>query len=928
MTTVDTPPSDVFSMAVVAASFPRHRFDLSDASRLDMDMDNTMGTVHLVPNPDFVFPMRPSQQDGVGPPGNRRPVSMHLTLSPAQLRSRPQRQSVSTLPTFTFNSTNTTGLLNHGAEPSPAGSADPVTPSRNMKHRRGASEFVGGDSRFGVSTLVSTSPIKTGDTLPLPDDRPSTTGSPARRRGHAHRRSTAISGHDLSAILQPRDSNLAPSSVSTTTADHQQPQAAVFSPQTQSNDSVPPTESCSDTFARPPSRPRVGFSENVEYIPRPLSTVSSDTVSSASTLRGHSVANSISSVISLGGIGTPSQRRNRTPPIIIDSPSGLSHGYPFPRDTTRLPEDMPRSLAEGDRNKASSESTATSPNLSITFEEPEASRLSNKKRAFLKLDRRRSEPLISTSVLQQPGLSTISLHEPVTSNPMHEKDTENDDAWLSLSRKSSRRKVKQWANAFLGRRTVDPRKTKSLILSSTEPLPSPGLEATPSEQDPFVDADLDLDAVFGQDSLASLDNADGPSFPTLGLTTDTGPTFSRSDNDNDDPSPIIDLDAALGPYGTPSMSGSRRQMHSGNFGRRCLDRNHNRTYSLPTLAPFDHDRTGSPKASPMADVFEEEEEADSHSTSGKPACPLLSVPTTETDEETGTGIQIVDAATEDETMTRGRISAQGLGIDRQTDTTAEDGALAVPGLQPSMLVQIRRTSIVEDTIFEESSPVEIVEDFEEPRTSSVTKSSDSSEASTVLPDPGNLAMPLTPSAPSPSTPVSYIASTFSSPDGHGYHGLFDPGRLGTSTSSMTDNRTISSLATAEHGLDMRISVEDVPSLTSSHSTMMSAAHFNSSRRDFSDRSGSVASMPAEAEVLERRRKRSSIHSLSRLVGGPFGESRNRLPFDQRPQTAMPTTTTTTTTTMFDDGKKKKEHRMSKLLFWRSKGDVRSVSSSK
>ena len=49
---------------------------------------------------------------------------------------------------------------------------------------------------------------KPSEALPLLAE-PST-GSPGRARGHAHRRSTAISGHDLASILQPRDSNAAP----------------------------------------------------------------------------------------------------------------------------------------------------------------------------------------------------------------------------------------------------------------------------------------------------------------------------------------------------------------------------------------------------------------------------------------------------------------------------------------------------------------------------------------------------------------------------------------------------------------------------------------------------------------------------------------------------------------------------------------------
>lgn len=911
-------------MALVAPSLPHHRFDPFDIHQdVCLTMDPSAASVHLVPNPEFVFPARsPTSNDDASP--TKRPVSMHLNLSPPSRQRSHQRQSVSTLPTFTFNATDATGL-GQPSPPLPSPTlALPTTPSRSLGHRRRASEFVGGDSRYGVSTLVSTSPSKPADILPLPTDQP-TTGSPARRRGHAHRRSAAISGHDLASILQPRDANAAlpmtstssaakelspgpspplPSSEESLREDSTGLSASAFSPRT-SNDVRPFT-------AYPSTRPRVGFSENIEYIPRPLSTVSSDTASSVSTVRGHSVGNSVSSLISLGGVGTVSPRRSTTPPT-MDLRLAPSSGYrsSFESRPTLGPQD---SALGNPTNPSLSEYTGSSPNLSIKFDAPDGAHLPLKKKTLRgRLDRRRSEPLIFTASPEQPGVSTVSLHEPVMSGPF-----EHGNMGHELNRKSSRRKVKDWASAFLGRKTKDPRKTKSMILHSNSKRSSESEPDTPTAQaEAFLDSEPDLDAVFGSDPFGPADDAPGFSFPQACPDVDIPilyPSVTGHD-DTEDPNHVIDLDAALGPYGTPSMSGGRRQMHSAGFGKRGLDRGHNRTFSLPALTPFKMDRPSSPVRSAMADVFEEDEEAESAPVETATGGSVPSSEPADSDDEVGTGIQVVDAVEDHEEQNLAWSAERGLGIQGQSAHARSPGSV----LHPHSPTSMRRTSVVDDTIIEEASPIDIVGDDEEPRASSVTKSSDSSETPTVLADQHNLTLPV-PEA-TPLTPSSYTASAFSSPD-HSYHqGFFDPSRLGTSASSMTDNRTISSFATGDHGLDMRMSVDDVPSLTSSRSTMISSMQHPIPRRDFSDRSGSVVSVPAEVEMMERRRKRSSIQSLSKLVGHPFGDSRTRLPCDQRPQTAAPETSSL-------EGKKRKENRLSKLMFWRSKGDTRSFSSNK
>jgi hypothetical protein len=214
--------------------------------------------------------------------------------------------------------------------------------------------------------------------------------------------------------------------------------------------------------------------------------------------------------------------------------------------------------------------------------------------------------------------------------------------------------------------------------------------------------------------------------------------------------------------------------------------------------------------------------------------------------------------------------------------------------------------------------VEIVEDFEEPRTSSVTHSSDSTvtpqlsaddtkEKHTVM----NLSLPL--AQQNLMTPDTFTSS-FPSPDFRSSQVSLDTPRLGTAASSMTDYQAMPSPRFGEPGPELRVSVDDVPSLTSSRSTMTSAmqsAFPLPSPRQPGDRSSSLCSTPSDVE--SRRRKRSSIASLSRLMNtGSFGE-RSKLSIETRPQSEYGIKEAT------QKESKKKHKRLSKLMqFWKTK----------
>lgn len=505
-------------------------------------------------------------------------------------------------------------------------------------------------------------------------------------------------------------------------------------------------------------------------------------------------------------------------------------------------------------------------------------------------------------------LSALSLQEPANEVQYDQEDTDFDG-----SRRSSTRRIKDWAFSKISRissKTSEGKESPSTKASSATTSPSMP-DITPVMDEPV--AETDLDAVFSQGSEIS-QPAFTQTLPAAGLGI---PTLSQRRSfpspDTEDYGSMLDLDAALGPFNTPSSQKQRRGLHSSRGARDFAQGNgfapsHGRTYSAPVLSAFESSRSSSPPQAAMADVFEEEEEEELALPQAAPQEPAH-------DEDSSLGVHFVDSA---DFAHAG--PATNLGIDDGMHGTPLGAAwepehsnmysmssnrLSTP------LMGHRPQSIIEDTIMEEVSPVEpaIVESHEEPRAPSLTKSSDSSEAPTIMAaSTGMLDLP--DAQQSLTTPETYQSSEFSSPDMGRRQSSFDTSRLGTSASSIADNRTMSSYTTGEQSHDLRASTDDVPSLTSSRSTMLSTMHANSSRRDVSGtRTPSVISSTLDpATATARRRKRNSIQSLSQLMGGPFGSTRGNDGEEMRPKTAIDMAAK----------KKPKENRLSKLMFWKSK----------
>jgi len=849
-----------------------------------------------------------------------------------QSKSLAHRRNQSALPSFSFNAADASGMQETSTPDLTPDESIPDTPSgrHHGHHKRRASEFVGGDSRLGVSGAISSSPTK-GNILPLPVPSPEHT--PAKR-GHRHRRSGALgSTHDARDIMQAATTTEPRASLSlpaTPLPDQGQPpplERASSSPNvgTSSDGAFEPTLDHDEH--RPPSR-RVGFSDNVEFIPRPLSTISSETESSMSTVRGHSVNNSISSVLSLG---TSSPQPGRNPRRSL---STTFEDRSDSRPERHSLETSKRIEKEGEWLKSRSSQTLERPlsdvagsGQSVSFaptpEQHAKLRPDThmKKHSFshaLGFDRRRSEPAISMKSGESSGISVESLQEGLA---QADPTSATTSAHHLERRSSSTNKVRKWAMSRITKRPKVSRSASSEDDSSVHrPRSAGGLVSGKVPMEEVRSAETDLDAVFGTQSGDGVtQRLDTP--PRHDFSTPTSfYTSSFHSVDSDDAGHMVDLDAALGPLKTPQASSSyrpRKELHSSRGTKDFVGQGmhyHRRAESAPELVPFSRGSMVS-QSSSLPDVFEGEGEDEG--TTVLPGRPTSAHSTQ--GEEDGIGIHIVDAAESGTVL--GWSGNDGLRIrggdwepERPTASFGNNSSrLSTPSNER------RPSSIIDQTIMEESSPVEpveIVDAEEEPRASSLTKSSDSSETPTVLAasQPGTLVLPHSDGPQSLMTPDTHQTSTFSSPDIGRRQSSFDTSRVGTAASSITDNRTMSS-GTGDHNPRRSI---DVPSLTSSLSTRMSTMHANSSHRDFSTEStGPTTADPSVTTA--HRRKRASIQSLSQLVGGSFSSSKSNKASaavdDSQSQPAIMAKPP------------KKEHMLKKLMFWRSKSkqSLRSMS---
>ena len=889
------------------------------------------------PNPSFVFPMQ-SERPGTSSSHTRAASTLDLSVSRRSMnRSRPQRLSLNhspanPLPAFDFNPSASSGSATTPESPTRSPTRSRLVPTHSCGHRRNGSEYIGGDNKAGGAGLISTSPTK-GEGA-LPKLQPSRAGPPNSRRGHAHRRSGAVSNHDLSVILKPAGDRKGSYSAPTTPSDPVKQRSfppdfdrSISQPILASHRPETPTKDQSGTSIDNQSR-RVGFSETIEYIPRPLSTISSETSSSLSTARAnHSVTGSITSIVSAGTSSPPSALVGRS--LLDISPE---HDVTRPRPKTAGP--VMHGFQEGSMSNRDM-GTSKRPSSASAMKDKPIETVAPSALPDWKF------PVVSGELPDEPSSESMnswadaptSTHTPleglIAEQPRRRSINPNNSS-SSRPRTSPepkiakrQRKVKSWAGSILSRkgRFRDPREKVVNIRSS---LSSPDYFAPESEFSlENVNFDEDTTCVIKTPSV------EDPKLPRVQTDFSSWQPRERSPSSDSDSIQMLDLDAALGSCSTPILGsssddlvaggffGARRRMHSsgmtGPYSGQGMQY-HRRAESAPEMPAINYHTFGFPRAGSnpaMADVFEEEEEE------------------VEEEEENHKDMDMDNKVQEEpKTMFGGQSKVQedngdlGLGVEVVHVDNTHNSPMqrnTVPGFNIDGEGRRRSSTKLEHNIPvripDEQSSVEIVAAEEEPRFSLVMKSSDESTITPTLSHDPFISRPV--SAPidfalhkpnlALATPQTY--SAVSSPDFT--RSSFDVPRLHTAHSSITDRATLSSSRTGDHCVGAQASVEDVPSLTSSASTTMSAQpHRFSGSAD--TRSSAERSASLSAAVPPRSRpatayKRSSLASLSRLVGSSYGE-KSKLSIEDRVQPDNA-----------DKKEKKKGHRISRLMrFWKSK----------
>lgn len=796
--------------------------------------------------PEFKF------NPGADLPPERSPSPTHPVLQEMALNQQRAVRSArpAPLPAFTF--APHTPSVNGSPSPQKADFTESQPPARSG-HRRGISEFVGGGGTDGPQ-MVSTSPEKS-EYRPPP-------------RMHAHKRSQAVSVSDIDTSELIKANALAKAragSTPTTPSDAQTFTFARSSPQVRqsmSNMIRTPPSSPRRRDSAPGVRPRVGFSEHVDVIPRPLSMISSETEGSNSTIRGcHSLSGSINSIAS------PTPR----PTLVISSSSESSNGSPERPQTADALSTLSGSMASGDKSLSVISlpkrplSASGSPGTVSSGSPP------NKKKYFWLSHTNNVSPL---STPRAENGNPMDVFAPASPQPKR-LEVFGDRARPKTSSgevtsSSRKRKYHTWTSGIFSRKS-EKRSSKM----KQPPMPNPPvLSRRPSDR---------LNEIFDADDTIVLRE---PSPVTTRVRPQTQPlppiqTFNTNPSSEPIMSPVLDLDAALGPFGSEekfSQDINNRQIHPSRMAKlHSSERRgtpdafgavHRRTESAPTMpavnrATFGVHRMGS-NPSLSEDVFDEEEEDK-----------LLA-------EENANAMS----------------SAKLVRIQSRTKKLSVPPSDPMPAAPTSKSGEGLGLSIGDDDVI-------IVDAEEDVGRVGCARSSDSTIEAPVFSDLASLKRPV-------SSPM-----TFAYPTPQSHYASSTEGRT-TSASMISspdadhvsfDNLSPPSRSHGEISPDfvLRASNDDLPSLSDSISSG-AFPRFSSSagtRSSIEHRSASMIVPSTSRSNNQQAWKRASLASLNRLIPGSSNGS--KLKFE-----TVPDASTT------DEKAKRRSNRISKLLFWRSK----------
>lgn len=827
------------------------------------DQTQTFHSARKGPSPLPAFSFNPGA--GLKPEGGSSSPTHPILEEMAQNTSRRASRPVAS-PAFSFNP----GGQETQKTPSPTKVsliADPPTSARSTRHRRGVSEFVGPSeaSQSSSTTLTSASPQKSALGPPLTGYGPS--------RTHQHRRSQAVSITEIetselikaNAVAKHRAGSEPSSPTDVPSNDH-------FSRASQSISGLygrtPPTSPLRRPSATGP-RARVGFSDTVDVIPRPLSMISSETEGSTSTIRGnHSLTGSVTS------FGSPAARSIRSSSVGDSSPTRR----PRTADAVSPSQQRSTSMDECLENYGLPKRPLSASASTSLFASPGSP--FNRKRFWFGGNSSnetspKSTPKHTPTVEKADFLASLKSSPTAAQTPTPPRRSK-----ISPERKASiqKRKVRTIAGAIFSR------KTRSRGAQGRgRRTPTPPLSRS-------LTADM-ADTVFDEDHTVVIRNPPSPvqqrrRGPALNTQLQGQSPASSYDDGPDDrvTSPVIDLDAALGPFGSEEklpqtgFAAARSRMHS-SMGRGMTDAfgvMHRRAESAPQMPPINRNtfsvhRLGS-NPNIAQDVFDEEEEDDFLAEENKPRADSDHVPEPDTTQD-------------DDPSTSAKASNNGKDTRR---------------VSPQPPVGLAISTEVSDS-------VEIV-DVEDDITQDPARSSDSTLSAPVVPESEiKHSSPSTMHFAYPAPQTSYYASSG--------EGRSAPGSAMSSPDAdhlNFDNYPRFSRHTSEPSpsLAIRSSTEDVPSLCDSVSTG-NAPRVSSGAvtRSSGDQRSSSFCAPSisKSSKTQQAWKRASLASLNRLIPGSSHGEKSRLRYEETAKHEQ------------EEKIKKRGNRISRLMsFWRAK----------
>ena len=850
-----------------------------------------------LPNPHFVFAARD--------PSDETPKS-----------SETGARTALPLPAFSFNP---------GAQHSSQPSMPSLSPSRPAGHRRRCSEFVGGEHPIIPAGSIEATQGQDDNLAPAPAKLPApgpgfSAGSQGKRR-HAHRRSAAISSVDLTAISNALDLKPPIGSAPCFPADTTREGHA-------SNDPPRPVSQSAAILTRrsPPVSPTIvieeDHSEVVEpgtpsYVPSPgrhsAEILSKEIGSAATSGLGASARNSGYTCFSPAVDNTqPKAEKSRPRPRTADASFMLDPSKTAKADDAS-PMKRPLSAAGHSRNRKS---------------------LSSGILEHLAGSSRRSSS--SSSGSENSSNTSVSETNDSSESPSGKKKSKS---------KKRQKKVRSWAGALLTRGKNKRHTKKDMSVPSSTASP-PALTRTNSDLGSGLDVDFDDDNIVvlrTPTNPATPESSHLPPEEELQPSLDSSwkpRSFYEQNTQNDAFSPVIDLDAALGPFNTPDMRSSRvaesgfsaatKRMYSGGRRGEFIGpemRYHRRAESAPEMPPFDRSFLGGNRFVTTStlenpDVLYEEEEdaflaATGDSQQGsveQPGPQVAASDIVEADRQSEQSKDSSDTLTHQplaQELNKGDISHAGLGIRRDEPNDATGIAATLPdqeeqksAAEQASLAQFHNAANPFSAPLQSSTETDRQEWHHKP----VPPSPDISPR--FMPaDRATTPLELTPNIPPLSLQGnnSLPNSSFPSPD----FTLSSVDVPRSVTTSSTTDRNFSS-PSYNPSVDLpQGSVEDVPSLTSSASTTTNTLNrisgtFFTRPRLSTDRSASFSAAVRRRTSQAHSSKRSSLASLSKLVVGPHAE-RSKLSYEEKPPEDEP------------ERSKKKGLRISRLMhFWRTK----------